>query len=351
MFAAATREVVFSNPNVVDRVNKNFIPVALKAAQVNRPPPGIEGKLYAEIGRSKPAPQGICTINSDGKVLAWALSFDKDDNIAEFLDYVVDRYRNSSTKESVTAERFMRFPSRKLTDVADNGVHLEIPSEHGSADLCPAAPRLARGTLVGRIIGRALDADGRPITDVVHQEYYMESRLTVAPETQQQLADDVEKANGKKFPIPMQLTRVLVGNAYLGQLDVDPSGRIPGTKNVARFLDFHGVQKESGKTNTIRIQIEGTSNLEGSHDLLGKRTDGRNWEHRVTLNWFGYVDIQDDQITRLTMMAAGDERFRWTLPGPTFPDNSRAQHLMAGHSIDLDCGVRYGVYAELKTAD
>ncbi len=95
MFAGAAREVVFSNPEVVRRVNEEFIPVALKAAMVNNPPRGIEGALYAEIGRSKPAPQGICTVNSDGKVLAWALSFDDDRSILKFLDHVSDRYRQS----------------------------------------------------------------------------------------------------------------------------------------------------------------------------------------------------------------------------------------------------------------
>ena len=104
MFAGAAREVVFSNPEVVRRVNQEFIPVALKAAMINNPPRGIEGELYAEISRSKPAPQGICTANSDGKVLAWALSFDDDKSILEFLDHVSKRYKDSpdATKRSST---------------------------------------------------------------------------------------------------------------------------------------------------------------------------------------------------------------------------------------------------------
>ena len=52
MFAGAAREAVFSNPVVVRRVNDEFIPIALKAALVNNPPPGVEGDLYAEIARS-----------------------------------------------------------------------------------------------------------------------------------------------------------------------------------------------------------------------------------------------------------------------------------------------------------
>ena len=49
MFAGAAREVVFSNPEVVRRIRKSFVPVALKAGLINNPPPGLEGRLYREI--------------------------------------------------------------------------------------------------------------------------------------------------------------------------------------------------------------------------------------------------------------------------------------------------------------
>ncbi len=41
MFAGAAREAVFSQREVVRRVNRDFIPVALKAGLVNNPPSGI----------------------------------------------------------------------------------------------------------------------------------------------------------------------------------------------------------------------------------------------------------------------------------------------------------------------
>ena len=87
MFAGAVRETVFSRPEIIRRVNAQFVPVALKAALVNNPPPGLEGKFLAEISRSKPAPQGVCVANASGKVLAWALSFDDDTQVPKFLDF------------------------------------------------------------------------------------------------------------------------------------------------------------------------------------------------------------------------------------------------------------------------
>ena len=241
MFAGAAREVVFSNPEVVRRVNEAFIPVALKAALVNNPPPGVEGAVYAEIGRSKPAPQGICTTNSAGKVLAWALSFDDDKSILEFLDHVSDRYRQSpDAANPVTAERFMNFPSRKLRDVEDTGKRISVPERHANDDRCPAIPTIERGTLVGRIIGRALDEDGQPVADTIRQEHYMEARFEVPVVLQEQLAAAVNQAAGKQFQIPSEFARGLITHAFLGQLDVNPMGSVPGSRNDSRQWEFTG---------------------------------------------------------------------------------------------------------------
>ena len=92
MFAGAAREAVFSKAEVIRRVNADFIPVALKAGLINNPPRGLEGDLYAELSRSKPAPQGICVANSAGKALDWVLMFDDDKSVVKFLDHALQRY-------------------------------------------------------------------------------------------------------------------------------------------------------------------------------------------------------------------------------------------------------------------
>ncbi|MGE3819777.1 MAG: hypothetical protein AB7I30_10095, partial [Isosphaeraceae bacterium] len=180
MFAGAAREAVFSTEAIARRVNEEFVPVALKAALVNNPPSGIEGRLYAELSRSKPAPQGICVANSAGKVLAWVLSFDDEASIGAFLDDARRRYKESPDgSRPTTAGRFMRYPSRRLPDVADTGSAPSIPDRHDAADRCPALPALERGTLVGRIVGRPLDAEGRPLARTDRQEDYMEARFEI----------------------------------------------------------------------------------------------------------------------------------------------------------------------------
>src|SRR5207244_12536487 len=102
------REAVLTKAEVIRRVKADFIPVALKAALVNNPPNDEEGQLYREIGRSKPAPQGICVVNSAGKVLDWALMFDDDPSVLSFFDHALKRFRDyPDAKRPVAAGRYM----------------------------------------------------------------------------------------------------------------------------------------------------------------------------------------------------------------------------------------------------
>ncbi|HZY87636.1 MAG TPA: hypothetical protein VFE78_22545, partial [Gemmataceae bacterium] len=186
MFAGAAREAVFSNPDVIKRVNADFIPVALKAALVNRPPGDDEGLLYREIERSKPAPQGICVVNSAGKVLNWALMFDDDKSVLAFLDHAKERFaKYPDAKKPVAAEVYQKFPSQKRKDVEDSGKVLPALDRHPEGKRCPAEPPLRKGTVAVRLFGRALDKDGKPAADTVRQENYIEDRFNFAVETQE----------------------------------------------------------------------------------------------------------------------------------------------------------------------
>ena len=82
------------------------MPVALKAALVNNPGDDEEGRLYREIARSKPAPQGICVANSDGKVIGWTLMFDDNESILAFFDHTLERFGTyPNAKQPFAAQR------------------------------------------------------------------------------------------------------------------------------------------------------------------------------------------------------------------------------------------------------
>lgn len=353
MFAGAAREVVFANREFVDRINKEFIPVALKAALVNNPPHGVEGGLYAEIGRSKPAPQGICTLHSNGKVLCWALSFDDDASILKFLDHVASRYKQASAADRpIVAERFMTFPGRKLDDIEDNGKSLEIPANHAKHERCPAKPALQKGTLVGRVIGRPLGVDGKPVERTLRQEDYIEARFEIPVAQQEQFALAARRANGKEFPIPNEFARSLVSPAFLGQLDVNPLGDVPGSRNGSSHWAFRGQAVDSQQPGIVRVRLVGESEVKGHQDSRRNPTgDGRLWEHSVALDWQGYVDVKGNLVVQLVMLADGNEKLRWGNDRFNFLGKSAASHLMAGHRIDFDGPVRYGLIAQPCPAD
>jgi hypothetical protein len=321
----------------VRRVQAEFVPVALKAAQVNGPPAGEEGRLYAEIGRSKPAPQGICSVNSAGKVLAWALSFDGDPSVPAFLDYVLKRYEAYPGGEKpVSAERFMRYPSGKMEDVGDGGA-LAVPEKHGKEDRCLGARSAAEGTLLGRATGRTYK-DGKPFGDPQRQEHYVEDTFEVSVEIQEAVVQAARKAEGQRFRLPEPFGRSLVASAFLGMLDVNPLGS-PGGRNDSKEWEFWGRREGD------RITFEGTSTASGGQDKVGSDTDGRRWTHEVRLAWKGLIETRGLRATRLLATASGHEKLTWANNRMIRAGESDVAHLPAGRPIAFDGDVRYGFEA------
>ncbi len=346
MFAGAVREAVFSNPEVIRRVNADFIPVALKAALVNNPPKDEEGQLYGEIGRSKPAPQGICVANSAGKVLAWSLMFDDNGSVLAFLGHARKRFTQyPDAKRAVTAERYMKFPSMKLEDVEDGGKILAIPERHAEGKACPGQPGLPEGTVSARLFGRALDKSGKPVADTVRQENYVEDRFHVPVAMQEELGKSLTHAETDRFRLPDDLARLLVSHAYLGQLDVNPVGGVPGGKGALKQGAFWAQRIRAGDSDSVQIRIKGQSEAAGvSSDGQGR--DGRLWQHEVKLTWEGIIEMKKNRVLRLLLLACGSEKIKWGNDRQELKARADVALLPGGHAIDLGCGVRYGIIGE-----
>ena len=138
--------MIFSNADVIRRVNADFVPVALKAGLVNDPPDNDEGRLYREIGRSKILPQGICVVNSAGKVLDWVFMFDDDKSVFAFLDHARERFaKYTDANKPFSAERYMKFPSERLADIEDNGKVVPVVERHPEGTSCPGTPQAGAG--------------------------------------------------------------------------------------------------------------------------------------------------------------------------------------------------------------
>lgn len=320
--------------------------MALKAGLVNNPPrDDEEGRLYTEFERSKPAPQGICVANSAGKVLDWALMFDGDKSVLEFLDQTLIRYSVYPDAEvAFPARRYMRYPSQTLADVEDSGTTLPVPERHAKETRCIATPGHPKGTLDVRLWGRALGEDGKPLADTVRQEHYVEDRFTVPVEVQDQLARAAADAGRERFRLPPALQRSLVSQAYLGQLDVNPCMR---GKESGEW-EFWG---RAVGGDAARIRVTGRSEVSGGESRSGRRSDGRLWSHEIKLTWDGYIEMKEDRITRLLLTAEGREKLKWGNKRMMDPREADVQRLPAGHPIDLSCGVRYGIEGKPVSKD
>lgn len=353
MFAGAVREAVFSNPDVIKRVNADFVPVALKADLVNNPPDDEEGRLCREIGRSKLAPQGICVVNSAGKVLAWTLAFDDDKSVLAFLDHSAKRFAQfPDTKKPVAAERYGRFPSQRGADVADNCKAPVIIDHHPEGKYCPGATRVRQGTVLARVFGRALNMGGKLSADTVRQEQYVEDCFHVPVAMQEALAKALEDAGTERFLLANDLARLLVSHAFLGQLDVNPLGFPGGGQGNLNQCEFWARKVDGDGNGPVRVRVEGKSETAGGTGDAGRSGDGALWRHEVKLTWEGIIELKKDRVSRLLLVASGSEKLKWGNKNlPQLKGQADVTILVGGRAIDLSCGVRYGIIGEAVAAD
>lgn len=317
--------------------------MALKAAKMGNPPPGLEGEIYRELRRTRAAGQGICVMNSAGKVLAWSLGFEDDKQVGNFFDHCKKLYA-TSPDSGVTTERYRTFPGVKLPGIADNGKQHETPPAHTADESCPGDLPLSPGGMRGRIVGRAYGDDGKPRSDVRSQDSYVEDILEISKPMQVQLIAAAQSATGR-FQIPPAMAREFVENAYLGMLDVNPlGGEQVRAMLLGESIEFRAERKENG-----RLLVTGESRVRAKNREDVPSDAGRIWSHEVMLQWRGFIDYDDKGLREVALLAEGKEKLKWGGPGshvsPTAGENPAA-HLMSGRPLDINTTVRYGLTAE-----
>jgi hypothetical protein len=328
-------------------VNADFVPVALKAGLVNNPPYDEEGRLYREIGRSKILPQGICVINSAGKVLAWAEMFDDDQSVLAFLDHCLQRFAQfPHAQEPFPAERYPKFPSQRAPDIQDNGKAPVIVERHPTGKSCPAKPRVQHGTIDARVFGRALNKDGKPVAGTLRQEHYVEDRFHVPVAMQETLAKALNDAGSDRFHLAADLARLLVSHAFLGELDVNPVVSVNGSKGDLKRCEFWARRVEEAGDDPVRVRIEGKSEARGVQSGDEHGSDRRQWQHEVKLTWEGIIEMKKDRMSRVLLVSLGSEKLKWENVPLEFPGQLGVILLWAARAPDLSCGVRYGIMGE-----
>ena len=136
-----------------------------------------------------------------------------------------------------------------------------------------------------------------------------------------------------------------MSHAYLGQLDVDPVGHVPGSKGTLKHCEFWA-KAGAGGNGPVRLRIEGKSEAAGVPDDSQGVGDARLWQHEVKLTWQGIIEMKKDRMIRLLLVARGSEKLKWGNKFQQLKDQADVTMLLAGHAVDLNCGVRYGIIGE-----
>jgi hypothetical protein len=361
VYAGAAREAVFARPEVIRRVCADFVPLALRAPAVNQPGAvhdANERWLYERVNRAKLAPQGIAVLNSAGQVLAWVQMFDDDESVLDFLDHGGKRFQEKADpKRLVVTERYLKYPSADAGARRDETpLPARVAAGHAKGEHCSAAAGeglAAPGTLVARLVGRALDDQGKRVADTVRQEHYVEDPFGISPEVQQALARALAGAGRDRVRLPDEFGKTCATHAHLGHIDVRPCLCMikdrAENKGEWKQCAFWAQRRPpaGGAEDVTRWRIDGLSEVVSAVAINGKGV------HNVRLAWDGFLELRGERVVRLILAARGREKLQFAND-----DNALAHiktdevaFLPAGRPVDVDCGVRYGILGEAALAD
>ena len=341
MFAGAVREAVFSRPEVIKKVKADFIPVVVRAGDVEGFRQGAEGRLFAAIRPSRAAPQGIGVLNGAGQVLNWVLMFDRPQAITEYLDYAKKQYaQNPDGKRPVAVERFHRYPTHTLPAILQAKSQGAIPAAHPQGQTCPHDRRHPPGSLVAQVYGRAVDGKGKLVANTLRQENYIQDQMTLTRELQAMLTRTLTGAKAKRVRLPESFARLVATHAHLGMLDVRPLGNpLGGSEKIAK-LEFW-----AERAGNSLWRLTGESDVSSALSRPGV-----SYEQAVKLTWTGLIKTQGDRVVELILLGKGTTRLRWGTPGSLQQarQEDEVRFLPAGRPIDVNTRVRFGILAMTK---
>lgn len=338
MCAGAVRETVYSVPEVIRRINVDFVAVAMSMMAFHARSEDDEGKVLQSIYRSKVQPQGTCVLNSGGQVLAWVLMFDKNKSVLDFLDQGLKRFRDHpDARQAIMTERYMRYPSAKLEDMKDEAKPQPFAERHPDGKHCPGTPNVPPATVVARVIGRALDKDGKPSAHMVNQEHLALDRFEVTPAMQEALAKAFADAGTRRVRIPDDVARLCVAHAYLGNKDMGPLSGVNVFPVASKVKQYEFWAQKVGS---------GLFRVEGQSEVLGEGSVGDfGLRHEIKLTWEGFMEMGGKRMTRLLLSGRGTEKLKWGSEGLKAQAKAEDEvaFLPSGRFIDMECGVRYGM--------
>lgn len=338
-----------SREDVINRINSNFVPVSVRASDLNNPPANEEGALLRSIRPYCLEPQGMFVLNEDGQVLTAVLLFDTTRAISDYLDLSLAQFREhtrSALSSNWSGLRFTKYPSQAAPSIAAvaNGMSPFDP-EHPAAAACPSGAcqiptsGVPEGLIVN-VVGRTIEANGHFSTDVLHQEHYSQDQLIIPLQLQQYIAALVTGSSGQAVRLPDMLGHILMMHAYLGNMDVQPIVSPMGAHSEVQSCEFYAALVP-GQTHIYRVYGKSHVRAQGPSPHGAGLPGGM--FNQIELSWSGFFKLSDGRITSLSLLARGEQALKW---GPLRPKLSspdeEVNELMAGHPIDMQAKICLG---------
>jgi hypothetical protein len=123
-----------------------------------------------------------------------------------------------------------------------------------------------------------------------------------------------------------------------------------GAQNELQDCEFWAQFAGPGRDGSTLLRVQGKSNAEGRSGY-SRGDDGRLWRHDVKLDWHGYVEMRQDRMARLLLVAQGSEYLEWGNIFQNLQARADVTQLPGGHAFDLSCGVRYGIIGETVASE
>jgi hypothetical protein len=338
------------------------VPLALRAVLVNGADfvkDQDEKWLFQRINRVKLAPQGICVLDTRGRVLTWVQMFDSNQGVLDFLDHSLKRFKESTpSAEAVVTQRYLRYSSEQAADFHDETKLPVIARGHPQGKTCPsknAKGAIPRGAIVARLVGRALDEQGRPMTDIVNQEHYAEDQFTIPLQMQEVIADTLSLPETGRVRLPEAFGKLCATYAHLGHLDVRPVFGNGDHQNRGEWRQCEFWAEKAADVGASRgaSATGATWRVRGESEIVSEVAINGKGVHNVKLTWDGFLKIKGKQMTSLLLSARGKEKLQFEKDDHPLKKVKRDEvvFLPGGRPIDMESGVRYGILGEPVPAE
>lgn len=292
---------------------QEFIPVGITVPFILSTRDRLESQVYEALRRQKPpetspkvVPQGLCVVNAKGRVLEWIQVFEDEPAFHAFLDRTLAAFKAAPIEPGPVPPKGVCAPGK-----------------------CPNQPLPQRGSLVGWVYGRSLNAAGEPtrLGPDCREQIYMQEETELPRALSVRLAGLARRAlAGERVAVPALLAEALIREAHLGPKDV-------------RLLDnpLKGETTKRKLTLILEAGVGGEVKISGESDLRSELV-GR-FKHDQTLSWRGSLSVDAKGVKRLVLVAQGRYSLRWR----GADEANRFRQLFAGRDQDVKGPLGFGL--------